>query len=393
MKEVKNFFEISNLNEYINCVTQNELGKYISRGENAKFKNITSSAFRYPSPIRFQDMTDNFYNEIGNTITDMQKENFIAFAQHHGIPTNLVDFSKSPLVSLFFACYETDKIIDDSGYVHFINNNRLIDITEMLKYPNYQGNIFHNLICFDSSVRPVILQLYKYEHTHIPEIDDMVIEWINKLYCKNNTREKYKNVFPIINDFQILTKKYPFVSLHEFGGKILNAIIKDNHNNRRGSLTDFQISDEYIEKYYNLIEEIDVFNKYNYFKVILLMLVVIRTVFGELFDFSSSGCEINNSFNLPFYFTYSPPNILSRIENQSSLFIYQLFYDDYFYDPYIDDIENRATQNIFPDFTIKVNNKEEILRSLDSLGINLKFIYNDYDSIAKYIKTKRLGSF
>lgn len=115
-----------------------------------------------------------------------------------------------------------------------------------------------------------------------------------------------------------------------------------------------------------------------------------RIVFGELFDFLSHFNKTFNNFDLPFYFTYSPPNVLSRIENQSSLFIYQLFYDDYIADPYIDKIEHRATQNISPDFTIKINNKEEILRSLDSLGINLKFIYKDYDNIAKYIKTKYL---
>lgn len=392
MKKVKNYFEISNLNEYINCVTQNELGKYISRGENAKFKNITSSAFRYPSPIRFQDMTDNFYNEIGNTITDMQKENFTAFAQHHGMPTNLVDFSKSPLVSLFFACYETDKIINDSGYVHFINNKRLIDITEMLKYSNHKSSIFQNLIYLDSSVCPVILQLYRYEHTHIHDIEDTIIEWVNKLKNDNNVREKYKGVFSVINNFRIQMKKDPYYIFHDFTLQIINEIIKDNEKDC-GMLSDFFISNEYIEKYYTLIEKINEFTQYNYFNDILLMLMLIRTVFGELFDCSSLGCEIFNSFNLPFYFTYSPPNILSRIENQSSLFIYQLFYDDDISDPYIDNIGKRATQNILPDFTIKVNNKEEILRSLDSLGINLKFIYNDYDNIAKYIKTKGLGSF
>ena len=123
------------------------------------------------------------------------------------------------------------------------------------------------------------------------------------------------------------------------------------------------------------------------------MLLVIRTVFGELFDFSPFLDKTFSDFDLPFYFIYSPPNVLSRIENQSSLFIYQLFYDDFIADPYINEIKNRATQKILPDFTIKINNKEKILRSLDSLGINLKFIYNDYDNIAKYIKTKGLGPF
>lgn len=325
------YFEIKDLNEYINCVTKNDLGKYISRGENAKYNNITSSAFRYSSPIKFQDMTDTFYNEVGNTITNMQRENFTAFAQHHGIPTNLVDFSKSPLVSLFFACHESDKKIDDAGYVHFINSNRLIDITEMLKYPNSQHNIFRNLIYLDSSVHPIILQLYRYEHTHVYEIIDIIIEWVNKLKDDNNTKKKYKSVFPIVKELKIQTKENPYFALFDFTEKILNEIIKDNQKDC-GMLTDFTIFEEYIEEYHALIKKIQEFTQYNYLDDILLMLLVIRTVFGELFDFSLFSKKPFNSFDLPFYFIYSPPNILSRIENQSSLFIYQLFYDDYIAD-------------------------------------------------------------
>lgn len=387
MKEKQNYFEINNLNEYITCITKNNLGECISRGENSKFDRITSSAFRYKSPIRFQNLTNIFYDEIGNTITNMQRENFVAFAQHHGIPTNLVDFSKSPLVSLFFACYDPYSITDNSGYVYFINSDRLIDITEFLKYPNNHTNIFQNLIHLKPSVSPLILQLYKYEHKHIQEIESTVIEWIDKLKIYSNVKEKYKKVFTIVNDYNKDSKKPYNPELCEYTRKLSDALIQSNHDDE-GTLTDFIIWHDYIDEYNSLLKEMSEFPQYTYFEDLFLLLLVIRVVFGELFDCSAYNKKAFDTFHFPFYFTYSPPNVLSRIENQSSLFIYQLFYDDYMADPYIDGIKNRATQNILPDYTIKINNKKEILRSLDSLGINLKYIYKDYDNIARYIKSK-----
>lgn len=73
------------------------------------------------------------------------------------------------------------------------------------------------------------------------------------------------------------------------------------------------------------------------------------------------------------------------------MFVYQLYYDYDLIDPYIEETEHRMIQNISPDYILKVNCKEEILDALDSVGINLKFIYSDYDNIAKYIKSKSLG--
>ncbi len=47
-------------------------------------------------------------------------------------------------------------------------------------------------------------------------------------------------------------------------------------------------------------------------------------------------------------------------------------------------------QAIIPDFKVTIRNKQEILEDLDHLGINEKFIFNDYDHIASYIREKHL---
>lgn len=65
-----------------------------------------------------------------------------------------------------------------------------------------------------------------------------------------------------------------------------------------------------------------------------------------------------------------------------------MYYDDKMPDLYIDEDKNRIIQTIVPDYVVKVKNQNEILMDLDLLGINLKFIYTDYDNIAKYIVNK-----
>ena len=382
-------FEVNSLSEYINFVSKNNLNNFISRGENKNFDGIIASAFRYQTPIKFQNMILQFYNTIGNDVTNMQRENFVAFSQHHGIPTNLIDFSLSPLVSLFFACYNSDGGSDESGYVYFISKDRLINISDMMFCTSFQENIFQNLMRFEASTSLVIPQLYEYIHTHLQEIQQMIVEWANKLKLDKATKKKYKHLFPIISEFNKACKIDRDYALDDYSQKILGQIIKSNEDDG-GNSSDFILWDEYIKSCHNLFEDLLKKSQYKYSDYLVLVLILIRTVLGELYDFSYTK-ELVRNINLPFYFTYYPPNILSRVENQSSVFIYQLYYDCDLIDPYIDETEHRIIQNISPDYTLKVNCKEEILDALDSVGINLKFIYSDYDNIAKYIKSKNLG--
>jgi len=82
----------------------------------------------------------------------------------------------------------------------------------------------------------------------------------------------------------------------------------------------------------------------------------------------------------PIYFTYRPPVIDERVRNQHSVFIFQPFGQ-----LFPKDIPGgRIWQVIVPDYQIRINNPKEVRQELDSIGINLKTIYSDYDSIAKY---------
>ena len=370
----KKVIEIKSLSEYIKYIIDNDLKNFISRGENRKFENIIASAFRNSNALNFNDLIDEFYNIIGNNITNMQKDNFVAFSQHHGIPTNLLDFSTSPLVSLFFSCYGNESD-NREGYVYFINKMKLININEDL----IECNILQMLLDQDPKTTSIIIQLYKYVDSHLHEILQLLIYCFNKLKNNENTRKKYNDVFKISDSLKV--NEY----FYENCNRILHEIIEVNSDER--NVTDFILQEDIIVNYKRIIRPLYDVTQYVYFDIVLLIIVVIKVVLSEFCDFSVFKEKIKE-IELPFYFSYYPPNILSRVSNQSSLFIYQMYYDDNMPDLYIDTNKYRIIQTIVPDYIVKIKNQNEILKDLDTLGINLKFIYNDYDNIAKYITNK-----
>ena len=48
-------------------------------------------------------------------------------------------------------------------------------------------------------------------------------------------------------------------------------------------------------------------------------------------------------------------------------------------------------QRLQPSFSIKVRRRAAVLRQLDGIGVNVKSVYGDHDSIAKYIRWKFMG--
>jgi hypothetical protein len=82
---------VKSLAEYIELFSNNEFENYIFRGEPTNYHDIISSALRnmeYP----FIKMKNEFRREIFHRLAPDERNNFLAFAQHHGIPTNLIDF-------------------------------------------------------------------------------------------------------------------------------------------------------------------------------------------------------------------------------------------------------------------------------------------------------------
>ncbi len=125
---------VRDLAEYINLFSNNEFENYIFRGEPTNYHDTISSALRnkeYP----FIQMKNEFRREIFHRLTPDERSNFLAFAQHHGIPTNLIDFTRSPLVALFFSCqpfHSSNRSFEqERGFVYLLKDE-LIDITDLL---------------------------------------------------------------------------------------------------------------------------------------------------------------------------------------------------------------------------------------------------------------------
>lgn len=97
----------------------------------------------------------------------------------------------------------------------------------------------------------------------------------------------------------------------------------------------------------------------------------------------------NNIYEVPDFpmILYYPNINFDRMTLQSGRFIYQ----NILYSPFniLNKQEKRDyIQKIVPDISIEIENKIEIVKDLDLLGINRKKLFNDPDNIAKYVYKK-----
>lgn len=342
---------IKTLPDYIKLFSSDRFTEYIYRGEPTNYNNTISSALRekeYP----FVQMKNEFLREIFHRLTPDERNDFLAFAQHYGVPTNLIDFTRSPLIALYFACQPSvlkDERFDASrGFVYLLQND-LINITDLVS--SHEDDNF--LMRFIRGEDGIVVQLYD-------KIVGFASRYPEKFYYNfKHLTDDWYYYFVDMQPFKQKRSRFPQYGNGEYKWKIKWKYAKEHSD----------VSKAIRQKSGEVTCEV--------LEYILMLQEFLRKVLAMRETVWWLNCIPN--------FLYTPNLSFQRGRNQQGLFVYQAYlsFDEDVYGAHV-----LSQQRVWPDYVIVIENKEQMLKELDFLGINDKFIYDDYDSIARYIKRK-----
>jgi hypothetical protein len=362
--------EVSSVNEFIKIIENTEDLEYF-RGESQDYGDtkITASAFRGKF-YNYIKLCQEFYNEVSHKLTQDEKENFLAFSQHHYIPTNLIDITSNPLVSLWFACVEDPKNkykFEEDGFVYCFANYDNLDITEAIREIGTQKLPIDVTEIEDDKILSYRNDITEFVKQKV-EIFDKIFSDINnsilisaKRNIEDNFSEFYKKIFGY-NDFS-------YFSFH----MLLNYNI--SFKMEKSSTEKNVKSKELPEGYWFPTDDNP---EYKNIYVYKMYAYKISTLWSEKIKHFPK-------------FIYKPLTGFNRFVNQQSAFFYQMNVSDD-RDKRFPNLKYKfgGRTEFKPNLTIKIKAeaKKSILKTLDMLSINRKTVYSDYDSTAAYIKEK-----
>lgn len=132
-------FRIEELSEYIRIINiLTESTDYVYRGQADKERKLKASIFRKNYS---EEKEYNIFKEIKrNRLREFESKDFLdnlVHMQHYGIPTRLLDWSKNPLIPLFFGCLKNNNNNDGKVFMYKPNIIHEFDGDEYGRISNY----------------------------------------------------------------------------------------------------------------------------------------------------------------------------------------------------------------------------------------------------------------
>ena len=389
--------EINSLAEFITTVSKLDADKYYFRGESQYYISRTASVYRRiltkekkPAGftnnfVSFNDLISEYYIQVGSLIDSAEKENFIAYSQHHGLWTPLLDVTMNGLVALYFA---TESDFDSPGYVYLFDKFNSIDISNFLRGTDW-NDILTKIIQFKdpdfvSTITNGLLAILKNDEieffTYVYSLGQHINHLLEKGYPGILDDEYVDASQKFVElDFPESASEYSLTDLYE---DVYYRYCLDNFTQHESMKEKFSIFLQFIEGNYQSFfpyKNCD-FNLY----IVAQYLFVLRIHLTQLSKEDVGAYEFHNLPSFPML-TYKPTYLFDRMKAQDGIFFYQLGLHK---TESVYDSGSIETQNFLPKMVLKINNKVNILNDLNSFGVSKKNLFPDVDNIASYLNNQ-----